>query len=190
VLIDLNNDAQWSASGAPPFPAEWVVVDFPVNIAPGTTLDVAVPSFLYPLSPIEKWMRVALTRTPIAGSFPDDGSGWDGSGSFTHGEIEDFLLASDLAFANASARDAALAFAFKGGIFILVCFRGGDVQTPVGQLRVHGRHAVEQRRHVGHADANDRQGTDDVSGNRSGSGLIEISAPGPAWRQPTCSSSR
>jgi hypothetical protein len=99
VLMDLNHDGVWSN--------EWVVVDQIVNVPPGTTQFVDAGPIPIPLSPAGFWMRVALTRTPIVGSFPDNGTGWDGSGSFSHGEIEDYLLAHGLAYAQAAASASA-----------------------------------------------------------------------------------
>lgn len=107
ILIDLNHDGVWDSSN--PVNTEWVVVDFPVNVTPGTTRTVTVSPFLLPLTPAGSWTRVALTRTPIVGSFTDDGSGWDGSGQFGKGEIEDYLLANALAHAQSAASASAWA---------------------------------------------------------------------------------
>ena len=100
VLIDINNDGIWSNSQNHLFSEEWVVKDFPINIAPGNSKVVSVPAFSYPSSPLAKWMRVSLTRIPVSGTFTDDGSGWDGSGTFNYGEIEDFLITNYSYFAN------------------------------------------------------------------------------------------
>lgn len=108
LLFDFNHDGVWSG--------EWVVVDAAVSVAPGTTQTITVGPFLYPVTPVGSWMRVALTRTPISGTFPDDGSGWDGSGTFSHGEIEDYLVAAALDYAQAAAYDAAFASDFDFAI--------------------------------------------------------------------------
>ena len=111
VLIDLDNNGEWHETSTGE--AEWVVIDYAVDILPGSTMRVTVPEFDYPLSTLGKWMRIALTRSPISGQFPDDGSGWDGSGRFEYGEIEDVLFVSDLAFAHARADDFAIDYAYK-----------------------------------------------------------------------------
>lgn len=97
VLHDRNRDGQWNSdpSTIPPNPLEWIVQDFEFPVTPGTSQNVTV-LVNYPAG-AAGWMRVALTRTPIIDSFVDDGSGWDGSGSFSHGEIEDYLPVIDLA---------------------------------------------------------------------------------------------
>ncbi len=98
VLIDLNHDGVWAdAVGL----TEWVAVDLPVNVAPGTTQTITVGPYINPLDPVASWTRITLTDAPIAGTFPDDGSGWDGSGQFAQGEIEDYLLDNTLAWAYA-----------------------------------------------------------------------------------------
>lgn len=103
VLIDRNHDGAW-ANGVGN--VEWVVIDQPVNVAPGSSANIVLPAFLLPLNPTPMWTRIALTTDPVVGSFADDGSGWDGSGSFDAGEIEDYKMANALAFA-AAARAAA-----------------------------------------------------------------------------------
>lgn len=110
VLLDRNLDGVWSNS---PGNTEWVAIDVPVNIAPGSSGTVTVGPIAWPVSAADGWMRVALTRSAISGSFPDDGSGWDGSGTFASGEIEDYLPVSTLAYASdaAGASDSAARFA-------------------------------------------------------------------------------
>lgn len=111
VLYDTNHDGRW-ANGAGG--QEWLAVDVPVNVAPGTSAIVSVGPFPFPVSPIGAWMRVSLTRSRVVGSFADDGTGWDGSGTFSYGEIEDHLIANALAFASAAASDADSASASAG----------------------------------------------------------------------------
>ncbi|TWT40582.1 hypothetical protein RAS1_42950 [Phycisphaerae bacterium RAS1] len=112
ILIDHNHNGVWAnvTPGAP----EWVVVDMPVSVAPGTSAVITTPAFALPLSPIGAWTRIVLTRTPVAGTFTDDGTGWDGSGRFNFGEVEDFLMANALAYAQdaAYAAQSASDFAF------------------------------------------------------------------------------
>lgn len=108
VLYDVDHDGAWSNG---PGKTEWLVVDAPVGVAPGSSVVVTVGPFPFPVNANGAWTRVALTRTPIVGSFADDGSGWDGSGVFQYGEIEDFQLANALSYAADAASSAASASA-------------------------------------------------------------------------------
>lgn len=93
VLIDLNMDGEWS--GAAAFgEKEWAVQNFEVNVAPGTTESVTTDAFAFSngniLTPTT-WMRVLLTREPLnVSSYGADG--WDGSGQFDYGEVEDYYV--------------------------------------------------------------------------------------------------
>ncbi len=100
ILVDFDNNGEWNDVG---FGLEWVVQDLPVEVTPGTTQTVVIGPFYLPVTAVAKWTRVALTRTEVDGTFTDDGSGWDGGGAFSHGEIEDFLMIDVLAFAEAAA---------------------------------------------------------------------------------------
>ncbi|MBD3330628.1 hypothetical protein GF354_03820 [Candidatus Peregrinibacteria bacterium] len=93
VLIDLNMDGKWKGTGAGGEP-EWVVKNFVVNVAPGTTETITTDEFAYSnglmLTPTT-WMRVVLSRNPIdAAAYRS--SGWDGSGVFEYGEVEDYYI--------------------------------------------------------------------------------------------------
>lgn len=120
LLMDLNHDGEWKLPEDPnnpgnPLPGgltEWVVQDYAVNVPPGTSQTIVLGSFGVPLSSVPIWTRIALTRTPITGSFPDDGFGWDGSGAFSRGEIEDYLIENAFAHAAAAAQAAAHASAY------------------------------------------------------------------------------
>jgi len=117
ILIDLDNDGEWRSAGAEP---EWIVMDFPVNVTPGMTQAITVGPFYLPTSNVSKWMRVALTRSEVVGTFVDDGTGWDGGGTFSHGEIEDYLLGGAVAFAAAAALDHEMALASETELAIVV----------------------------------------------------------------------
>ncbi len=93
VLIDLNMDGKWKGAAAMG-EKEWVTVNHVVNVAPGTTETITTDAFAYShgllLTPTT-WMRVVLSREPIdAAAFFSDG--WDGSGVFEHGEVEDYYV--------------------------------------------------------------------------------------------------
>lgn len=88
VLIDMTRDGRWARTidAAP----EWALRNWIVVTPPGVTTRVRSEPFLIgdrTSLPDGAWMRVLLTREPIAG---DD---WDGSGQWTHGEVEDYQLA-------------------------------------------------------------------------------------------------
>lgn len=87
TLIDLNMDGEWGGMGASG-ESEWVVQNYPVNVAPGVVTPVTPPSFAFTNGnrvPSVSWMRIALTKEMV----PD---GWDGTGEFTSGEIEDHII--------------------------------------------------------------------------------------------------
>ena len=86
VLVDLNMDGRWGGSAGPDLP-EWTVRNLAVTVAPGTGATVRPPLFYYgngDALPERTWMRIALTREPVAG--PE----WTGGGDFSAGEIEDY----------------------------------------------------------------------------------------------------
>ncbi|MBI4912223.1 MAG: hypothetical protein HY823_05760 [Acidobacteria bacterium] len=84
VLFDRNMNGNWNDAD------EWVVKNHPVNLpAPGTSATVTPPAFPFSTGavlPDPAWMRVALTREQIQGGT------WNGTGSFSSGEVEDWLV--------------------------------------------------------------------------------------------------
>jgi len=94
ILIDFNQDGQWEGdiNGK-----EWAVVNMPVRVKPGTTERIQTTWFAWGSSGVllsPTWIRIALTREPIDASlFGNDG--WDGSGEFRYGEIQDHWFAWD-----------------------------------------------------------------------------------------------
>lgn len=90
VLIDLNLDGQWGGS-TPSDQPEWVVRNYPVDIAAGSTAPITVdlPEFAFANGnalPNGAWMRIALTKESI------NSSDWTGTGQFSSGEIEDHMI--------------------------------------------------------------------------------------------------
>jgi hypothetical protein len=89
VLIDFDQSGNWggAANGK-----EWAIVNTGIDIASGNTETIITPSFSWgnhDVSPV--WMRVSLTREQVNEAlFGADG--WDGSGQFEYGEIEDSLV--------------------------------------------------------------------------------------------------
>ncbi|RMH34186.1 MAG: hypothetical protein D6690_11115 [Nitrospirae bacterium] len=88
ALIDLNLDGRWGGLAGPGLP-EWVVKNFPVQVAAGTTTQVALPPFFYGFGnrlPDGAWMRILLSNEPVTSG------DWDGTGSFDAGEVEDHVI--------------------------------------------------------------------------------------------------
>lgn len=110
VVIDLNHDGAWQRFGET---EEWIVKNQLVTVGPGSTGVAAQIPFSLVEAASPTWMRIALTRAPISESDFAGVGGWDGSGAFEFGEIEDHFLpvAKAIASAFASARAAASACA-------------------------------------------------------------------------------
>ena len=93
ILIDFDQDGNWTdgTSGT-----EWVVENLEVNVTPGTMKTIITPSFSWGNDandlPSPVWSRVALTREEINETLFAGLGGWDGSGQFQYGEIEDHLI--------------------------------------------------------------------------------------------------
>ncbi|MEK6575283.1 MAG: GEVED domain-containing protein [Chloroflexota bacterium] len=82
LLVDLNGDGEWQGQ------TEWVVANREVHLTPGASELIETP--IPPASLFYVWMRAALTDTPVdAAAFSD---GWDGTGEFAQGEVEDYFL--------------------------------------------------------------------------------------------------
>ncbi len=89
ALIDFDQNGKWSAGS---YGIEWVVVNLAVNVAPGSSEVVITPWFSWGnqvLLSSPAWMRVSLTRRKVDESLFSNVGGWDGSGQFEYGEIED-----------------------------------------------------------------------------------------------------
>ena len=90
ALIDFDQSGNWSRGAAG---MEWVTVNLAVDVDPGTSDTIMTPLFDWgsqtpPVWPV--WMRLALTRAKIEESQFANVGGWDGSGQFDYGEIEDY----------------------------------------------------------------------------------------------------
>jgi len=90
ILADHNRDGRWQRNDRG---AEWLVENFAVRVPPGEAAIVWTDPVELPLSTdnhfgSESWLRIALTRSPIDRT-PFGSDGWDGSGQFAYGEIED-----------------------------------------------------------------------------------------------------
>lgn len=90
ALIDFDQSGNWSGSANG---AEWVTVNLAVDVDPGSSDTIMTPLFNWGKTtpsvwPV--WMRLALTRAKIEESQFANVGGWDGSGQFEYGEIEDY----------------------------------------------------------------------------------------------------
>ncbi|MEM9157529.1 MAG: GEVED domain-containing protein [Verrucomicrobiota bacterium] len=90
VLIDFNRDGEWRGGidGA----AEWAVVNHEFTIVPGQEQVIVLPPFQTACDPKPAWMRILLSDIKAPEDFFISEEGWDGSGNFNFGEVEDYFL--------------------------------------------------------------------------------------------------
>ncbi len=97
ALIDFDYSGNWSESS---YGVEWVVVNLGVDVDPGDSETILSPLFSWAnptVPPSGVWMRLALTRAEVDESLFANVGGWDGSGQFAYGEIEDhFVFLTDM----------------------------------------------------------------------------------------------
>lgn len=92
ALIDFDQDGSWS-EGA--HGDEWVVVNLEVAVAPGSSETVITSWFPWGTGsdlPSPVWMRLLLAREQVAEALFANVGGWDGSGQFQYGEVEDYFV--------------------------------------------------------------------------------------------------
>lgn len=92
ALLDFDQDGGWS-EGA--HGDEWVVANLGVDVAPGSSETAITPWFSWGnqstlSSPV--WMRLLLAREQVDQSLFANVGGWDGSGQFQYGEVEDYFV--------------------------------------------------------------------------------------------------
>ncbi len=93
VLVDFDQNGKWKgdANGK-----EWAVINYEVDVDAGMTEMITVPVFDWGngmVVPSPVWVRVSLTRSKVDETrFNQAAGGWDGSGQFDYGEIEDCLV--------------------------------------------------------------------------------------------------
>jgi hypothetical protein len=90
ALIDFDQNGKWSYGD---IGMEWVAVNLSVDVAPGSSETIMSDLFNWgnQTPPVlSVWMRLALTRDKIEESEFANVGGWDGSGRFNYGEIEDY----------------------------------------------------------------------------------------------------
>lgn len=110
MLVDRNHDGVWQRFGET---EEWVIKNQEVNITPGSSGVAAQVPYTLIQGASPTWVRIVLTRAPISEVEFAAVGGWDGSGEFEFGEVEDHFLPVAIAIASAfaSARAAASACA-------------------------------------------------------------------------------
>ena len=102
AVYDLNGDGEWKKG---PMGDEWIVKNMAIELEPGeeTTIEIPIPwehdwtvALAHP-----RWLRLVLSRHPIDEEKFSNVGGWDGSGRFEAGEVEDYKIGilnlSDLA---------------------------------------------------------------------------------------------
>lgn len=92
-VIDFNQDGTWENVSEH---TEWAVVNDLVSVTPGTTETQVSTAFNWTGAglPAPLWSRLVLSRQSIVPQIHGD-QGWDGSGLFTHGEVEDYRICSE-----------------------------------------------------------------------------------------------
>jgi len=91
ALIDFDQNGKWSAGT---YGTEWVVVNLKVDVAPGSSETEITQWFPWgnqTLLPSPVWMRLLLAREKVDEALFANVGGWDGSGEFEYGEIEDYF---------------------------------------------------------------------------------------------------
>jgi len=92
ALIDFDQNGSWSART---YGTEWVVVNLAVDAAPGSAETVITPWFSWgnkAVLPSPVWMRLLLSRENVDQALFANVGGWDGSGQFEYGEVEDYFV--------------------------------------------------------------------------------------------------
>ncbi len=103
ILIDWNQNGTWGDTD------EHVLQNFPIPAGTGKVSDLSPPQFTIGNTEGFAWMRVTLSDTPVA-------SDWDGSGTFSDGETEDYLIcvSYDGMYDYGDAPEGALAYPSTG----------------------------------------------------------------------------
>ncbi|MDA0767790.1 MAG: hypothetical protein O3A92_13315 [Verrucomicrobia bacterium] len=94
TLIDLDQSGAWKNT---PLTTEWVNKNQAFTPTGTGTFTLITPDFLWkgtgnPNGPTMAWTRMLLTRTETVDPGIFGVEGWDGSGAFVAGEVEDFKL--------------------------------------------------------------------------------------------------
>ncbi len=141
VLVDADHGGSWNDTPG----VEWVVRDFPVYLVPGTSTPVTVGPFALPSSQVPMWTRIAVTDKEVVAVVPVNATGWDGSGQFLIGEIEDHLLTNYSALIVAAEADRDDAHDRGGGPG-----RGGHDRAEVSRADADDRLRAAPSQRFGH----------------------------------------
>jgi len=104
AVYDVNRDGEWRNT---PHSTEWIVKNRSIRLDPGESVDVTIPvpigqDWIASISE-PRWLRLVLADRQISESLYASIGGWDGSGQFAHGEVEDYKIgvasAHDIAWA-------------------------------------------------------------------------------------------
>jgi len=108
AVYDINRDGEWRNTVAA---AEWILVNRAIDLRPGETRQISVPlqvgtDWIASIGE-PRWLRLVLSDAPISESRYAAIGGWDGSGQFARGEVEDHKIgvasAHDIAWASRHA---------------------------------------------------------------------------------------
>ena len=92
AVIDFDQNGRWTTGGAG---SEWPVKNFAVDVAPGRQETLITEPFPWGNGPVAMspvWMRALLSRQEVDASLFEPQGGWDGSGRFDYGEVEDYFV--------------------------------------------------------------------------------------------------
>ncbi len=92
ILIDFDQSGNWSNGTCG---AEWVTTNMEINVSPGSSETIMTPDFAWGKGctlPSPVWMRILLSRNKIDETAYSSVGGWDGSGEFKYGEVEDHFV--------------------------------------------------------------------------------------------------
>lgn len=93
AVYDMNRDGEWRNT---PTAVEWIVKNLVIDLEPGESQDMAI------LLPMDsdwitsisepRWLRLVLSDSVVSEGLHASTGGWDGSGRFTRGEVEDYKI--------------------------------------------------------------------------------------------------
>ena len=92
AVIDFDQNGSWNTGT---YGTEWVAVNLAVDVDHGSSETVITPWFPWgnkSALPSPVWMRLVLAREQVDQSLFANVGGWDGSGQFQYGEVEDYFV--------------------------------------------------------------------------------------------------
>ena len=159
ALYDINRDGQWRASAQGD---EWIIKNLQITLLPGEETYIEVPILMEQdwlgtlLRP--RWLRLVLSREPISEVQYSMVGGWDGSGEFGAGEIEDYKIgvakAFDIAWAARSVYRRAWASTWAHATALAWSLAGAQVQVTAAAIAYSEAVAAAQAADAVWAEAN------------------------------------